>query len=111
MKKMIIVLSVFLAVSAVASAQATKKATEKETQKTMYACPMHPKEMSDKKGTCGKCGMDMVKVTETTHNTAIKGSQSSSYTKYVCKMDSQTSDKPGNCPKCGMKMTKVEDKK
>jgi hypothetical protein len=26
----------------------------------VYACPMHPEETSDKPGSCGVCGMDLV---------------------------------------------------
>jgi len=166
MKNLIIVLSVFLAVSTVASAQtATKKEdkceikmvktnkqkhnsavkgsqasseivtkyvcsmdgavsdkagncpkcgmamTKQETQKTMYACPMHPNEMSANEGECSKCGMKLVK-TVVEYNSAVKGSQSSSkvVTKYVCSMDGTTSDKPGKCSKCGMEMTEMKDK-
>ena len=71
---------------------------------------MHPKEMSDKEGKCGKCGMELVKKTELKHNTAIKGSQMKKTTeaKYICKMDGTTSDKPGKCSKCGMKMSMKE---
>ena len=111
MKTIIIVLSVFLAVSFGASPQTT---SNKEIQKTTYTCPMHPKEMSDKEGKCSKCGMKMVKTTEAKHNTAVKGSQSSSTVKamYVCPMHpKEMSDKQGKCTKCGMDMTKMEDKK
>ena len=27
-----------------------------------YQCPMHPEEISDKPGSCSKCGMDLEKV-------------------------------------------------
>ncbi|MFV8326932.1 heavy metal-binding domain-containing protein [Flavobacterium sp. ZS1P14] len=113
MKNLIIVLSVFLAVSTVASAQKVTKNSKKEVQKTTYTCPMHPEEVSLIPGGCSKCGMTMVKTTKRKHNPAIKGSQTSSEvtTKYVCTMDGATSDKPGKCPKCGMEMTKMEDKK
>jgi transcription initiation factor IIE alpha subunit len=113
MKKMTIVLSVFLAVISGVSAQNTPKTSQKEVQKTMYMCPMHPKEMSDKEGKCSKCGMVMVKTTEAKYNNAIKGSQSAkkTSTKYICKMDGSTSDKAGKCPKCGMAMTKNETQK
>ena len=43
MKKLIIVLSVFLAVSTIASAQTTTKPSKEEAQKATYTCPMHPK--------------------------------------------------------------------
>lgn len=113
MKKLIIVLSVFLAVSTGASAQTVTKPSKEKAQKNTYSCPMHPDEVSLEKEKCSKCGMVLIKTTKLKHNPAIKGSQTSSevVTKYVCKMDGQTSDKAGNCPKCGMKMTKMEEKK
>lgn len=113
MKKIIIVLSVFLAVISAAVAQDAPKTSQKEIQKKMYNCPMHPKEMSDKAGKCSECGMTMVKVSETNYNHAVKGSQASKkvVTKYVCKMDGSTSDKAVKCPKCGMAMTQNETQK
>jgi hypothetical protein len=33
-----------------------------EGEKYIYQCPMHPEEVSDKPGTCSKCGMDLEKV-------------------------------------------------
>jgi len=113
MKTLIIVLSVFLAVNTVSFAQINNAAsTNKVTQKTTYTCPMHPGEMSMKKGECSKCGMKLVKTTTLKHNPAVKGSQASTIieTKYVCKMDGTASDKPGKCPKCGMDMTKETQK-
>jgi uncharacterized protein with PIN domain len=113
MKKITIALSVFLVVITTVSAQEATKTSQKEVQKTMYNCPMHPKEMSDKAGKCSNCGMTMVKVSETKYNHTVKGSQASTkvVTKYVCKMDGSTSDKAGKCPKCGMAMTKNENQK
>ncbi len=113
MKKIIIVLSVFLAVISTLAAQEAPKTSQNEVQKTMYNCPMHPKEMSDKAGKCSECGMTMVKVSETKYNHAAKGSQASKkvVTKYVCKMDGSISDKAEKCPKCGMAMTKNETQK
>ncbi|WP_264565534.1 heavy metal-binding domain-containing protein [Flavobacterium sp. N3904] len=118
MKTLFIALAAFFAIGTAVSAQTTTKTTttttKKEVQKTMYTCPMHPKEMSDKKGQCPKCGMDMVATKVTVHNAAVKGSQTSTTvkTKYVCTMDGSTANKPGKCPKCGMAMTekKVETK-
>lgn len=97
MKKLILVLAVFFAVSTVMVAQKVSVATKNEVQKTTYACPMHPKEVSDKKGKCSKCGMDLVATKEKTNK--VKKSQ------YECTMDGATADKPGKCPKCGMAMT------
>ncbi|MFV5698346.1 heavy metal-binding domain-containing protein [Flavobacterium sp. ZT3R17] len=103
MKKLIIVLSVFLAVNSMASAQEAVKSSKKEMHKEMYACPMHPDEMSSKEGECSKCGMKLVKTLK--HDTSGKGKKTAVVSTYVCKMDGTTSDKPGKCSKCGMKMT------
>jgi transcription initiation factor IIE alpha subunit len=107
MKTLIIALVAFFAMDTAVSAQTTTTTTKKEVQKTMYTCPMHPKEMSDKKGKCSKCGMDLVVSKEKTHNTAVKGSQTTTAakSKYVCTMDGSTAEKAGKCPKCGMAMT------
>ena len=40
-----------------------------ETVATMYACPMHPEQKSDKPGTCPVCNMDMEKVEAKTGST------------------------------------------
>ena len=113
MKTLIIVLSVFLAVSTVASAQEATKSSQKEAQKTTYTCPMHPEEVSSTEAKCSKCGMTMVKTKRLKHDTSGKGKKTSIevVTKYVCPKDGQTSDKPGKCPKCGMDMTKKEVQK
>lgn len=110
MKKVIIVLSVFLTVISVVSAQT---ATKKEGNKTTFACPMHLEVVSVEKGKCSKCGMKLVKTTKTKNNTTVQGSQASGeiVTKYVCKMDGTTSEMAGKCPKCGMKMTEQKVKK
>jgi ribosomal protein S27AE len=107
MKTLIIVLTTFFAIGTTASSQTNITTPKKEVQKTMYTCPMHPKVMSDKKGECPKCGMDLVVSKKTVNNTTVKGSQTSTATKakYVCTMDGSVSDKPGKCPKCGMAMT------
>ncbi len=103
MKKLILVLSVFLVMNSVASAQEAAKSAQKETNKEMYSCPMHPKEISSKDGECSECGMKLVKKLK--NDTSGKGKKTKIVTKYLCKMDGQTSDKPGKCSKCGMKMT------
>jgi hypothetical protein len=111
MKKIIIVLIVLFTVSTTVSAQITTVTSKKEEQKTMYSCPMHPKEMSMKKGACSKCGMDLVKTKTSKRSTTVKGSQARTTvkTKYICKMDGATAEKAGKCPKCGMAMTPKEN--
>ena len=113
MKNLIIVLSVFLAVSTATSAQNSTKSSKEVSQKITYTCPMHADQVSMKAGNCGKCEMKLVKTTSLKHNPAVKGSQASTVVvaKYVCKMDGATSDKPCKCPKCGMDMSKNETPK
>jgi DNA-directed RNA polymerase subunit RPC12/RpoP len=114
MKKLIIVLSVFLAVNSASYAQANPKSSKEETQKTNYVCPMHPEEMSSTKGKCSKCGMELSKTKKLKHNAAVKGNQTSVSTeaKYVCPMHPKAIGKKGDkCPKCGMNlMVKEKDK-
>lgn len=38
-----------------------KETTSIAGNKVIYTCPMHPEEVSDKPGTCPKCGMELVK--------------------------------------------------
>lgn len=111
MKTLIIALTALFALGNAVSAQTTATATpKKEAQKTMYSCPMHPKEVSGKKGKCPKCGMDLVANKETVHHAAKESKTPAvAKNKYVCTMDGSTSDKPGKCPKCGMKMTEKKE--
>lgn len=57
-----------------------------------YFCPMDPEVVSDRPGSCPKCGMAL----EVEPVNAAK-------TEYFCPMDPDViSDRPGSCPKCGM---------
>lgn len=109
MKKLIIVLSVFLAVSIGASAQ---KIIKKEESKIIFICPTHPDVINSDQGKCPKCGMVMTKTTEKVPTYALKGCQptTKTVTKYVCPMDGSTSDNPGKCSKCAMKMVEITEK-
>jgi DNA-directed RNA polymerase subunit M/transcription elongation factor TFIIS len=111
MKNIIIVLSVFLAVSLGASAQKMTAPSQNKSQKTVYVCPMHHDQMSLKSGKCSECGMEMKKITEIIELHPLKGSQpkTKTVTKYVCAMDGATSDKPGKCHACGMDMKKTTE--
>ncbi|ODB97170.1 efflux RND transporter periplasmic adaptor subunit [Candidatus Thiodiazotropha endoloripes] len=78
---------------------------------TIYACPMHPNETSDKPGKCSICGMHLVAQTETDHSghdhhqpmTHSDHASEDHQTIYACPMHpNETSDKPGKCSVCGM---------
>ncbi len=71
--KKIIMLSICSAALFSACGNSTKTSSEGNTAQTMdttklakgdmfYQCPMDPEIMSDKEGTCSKCGMDLQKV-------------------------------------------------
>lgn len=113
MKILILAITLFFAIGSGVSAQTTATAPKKEVQKTTYTCPMHPKEISDKKGKCSKCGMDLIVSKETVHKATAKGTQTATTvkSKYVCTMDGSTSDKPGKCPKCGMALVESKNDK
>lgn len=70
---------------------------------------MHPEIISDKPGTCPKCGMDLVEKVESIHTTHHP---SDNNTLYTCPMDPDViQDTPGNCPKCGMKLVPMTSTK
>ena len=96
MKNLIIVLSIFLAVSSLATAQTSTKPSKEAITKTTYACPMHPKVTGKQGDNCSKCGMALTK-SETTKPT------------YACPMHPKVTGKKGDdCSKCGMALTKSE---
>ena len=59
-----------------------------------YSCPMHPEVISDKPGSCPKCGMSLEPMIPRPSETK---------TIYTCPMHPELEqDHPGQCPKCGM---------
>ncbi|RLW55447.1 MAG: hypothetical protein B6D69_03800, partial [gamma proteobacterium symbiont of Stewartia floridana] len=97
---------------------------------TLYSCPMHPNETSDKPGRCSICGMHLVAQTDTNHSGHDHQSMShmdhsghdhqpmdhsdqehdDHQTTYACPMHpNETSDKPGRCSICGMHLVAQAD--
>lgn len=80
----------------------------------VFTCPMHPEVLSDKRGNCPKCGMNLVpkgQHTSESHShsqhTKITDPHSSfqNLQKYSCPMHPHiTRDGPGKCPLCGMNL-------
>lgn len=88
---------------------------ENKNKTQQYTCPMHPEVISDRPGSCPKCGMKLVekgseKQMETNHS-HHNSSQTKEYSDgksgnfYTCPMDPDViKEDSGDCPKCGMKL-------
>ncbi len=64
MKKTILSLAVIISLSLAAISCGNKQPADAEhhtSASEVYTCPMHPEVISDKPGSCPKCGMDLVK--------------------------------------------------
>jgi Zn ribbon nucleic-acid-binding protein len=85
---------------------------EIKMDKSMFVCPMHPDQKSDKAGECSKCGMKMEKMemgkSEMNQmNGTMKMNESTMSIAYMCPMKCEgekTYAKSGDCPKCGMEL-------
>jgi Cu(I)/Ag(I) efflux system membrane fusion protein len=59
----ILLVTTLTIVSCGGRSQKNQEETKKDmSDSTKYTCPMHPEVISDKPGTCPKCGMDLKKV-------------------------------------------------
>jgi len=74
-----------------------------------YVCPMHPAVVSDRPGSCGICGMDLVPVRR--GEPGPTGAAEARSPKYACPMHPEvTSDDPSaTCGTCGMKLVAREE--
>jgi hypothetical protein len=92
MKKLIILMFVLTGTIATYAQSSKAKMAPGKTNtssKYIYSCTMHPEIITDKKGKCPICGMELVKKKVDKI--------------YTCSMHPEViSDKPGKCPKCGM---------
>ena len=71
---------------------AVAKAATVEPAGGKYICPMHPEVISDKMGSCPKCGMALEPVSPILNRV-----------EYTCPMHPEiVKDGPGSCPICGM---------
>lgn len=105
MKKIFFISGLMLMIVAVACKNKKNPHAGHQTEvaKDMYTCPMPEDSVfSDKPGKCPKCGMDLVKMENTEHDTHTA-------VEYTCPMHPEIiRDKPGACPICGMDLVKKE---
>ena len=75
------------------SSQSASRAQPTTGSGASYTCPMHPEVVSDKPGSCPKCGMALEPMMPT----------AATRTEWVCPMHPEiVRAGPGNCPVCGM---------
>ena len=104
MKKLFFISGLMLIIVAIAcNNNKNSDAGHTMATKDMYTCPMPEDSVfSDKPGKCPKCGMDLVKMKTTEHDTHTA-------VEYTCPMHPEIiRDKPGTCPICGMDLVKKE---
>jgi Cu+-exporting ATPase len=73
---------------------ASSETSPRRAEAAKYTCPMHPEVVSDRPGTCPKCGMALEPIRSQVANSKVI---------YTCPMHPEIEqDRPGTCPKCGM---------
>ena len=96
--------------ASVQAVEATNPGTPAAKKPTLYRCPMHPTFTSDKPGSCGICGMDLVLVEDEEHAAAAPAAQPvpKKKTMYRSTMNpNEIADKPGK-DSMGMEMVPFE---
>jgi Cu(I)/Ag(I) efflux system membrane fusion protein len=81
-----------------------------------YHCPMHPTVVSERKGSCPICGMDLVPIRDADAK-AVASAEPGPATQaapqaaqYHCPMHpTVVADTPGDCPVCGMKLVPMAE--
>ena len=103
MKKSIILVVAILVSFATFAQKGKSVASKADTAlQVKYTCTMHPEVVSDKMGSCSKCGSKLV--------VDRRGSKQVT-TVYTCSMHpEEVSNKAGKCSKCGMELTGVKAK-
>ncbi len=79
-----------------------KHKAKKQSNASVFVCPMHAEQKSDKPGKCGQCGMDL-------KNKNYKNKGEANKNAYQCPMKCEgdkTYAEKGSCPKCKMDLTK-----
>jgi len=85
-------------------------AEEHAHPETVWSCPMHPEVLSDAKGRCPHCGMDLEPRPGTAEELHQVYETEPAAGQYTCPMHPEVvSDEPGRCPKCGMFLEQVGD--
>jgi Cu(I)/Ag(I) efflux system membrane fusion protein/cobalt-zinc-cadmium efflux system membrane fusion protein len=93
-----------------AAPEAGTQAQPAAKKPTLYRCPMHPTFTSDKAGSCGICGMDLVAVEAEEQATAAPAAQTAAKKKTMYRSTmspNEISDKPGK-DSMGMEMVPFE---
>ncbi|CAN5279728.1 hypothetical protein BH09BAC5_BH09BAC5_24660 [soil metagenome] len=60
--KKVMIFAGFVLVFAMGACNNSPAGNKNDAETVQYTCPMHPEVISDKPGSCPKCGMDLEKV-------------------------------------------------
>ncbi len=100
--------------------QKAQRADQQE-QTQLWTCPMHPEVIKEEPGECPKCGMDLVRVKQSSaqpsdadehdHQTHRETASDAEQQLWTCPMHPDViKEEPGECPKCGMDLVRVKQR-